>query len=142
MKYLILILVTSVWNYAKAQTAKLILNVENVKPAEKSVIYIGIYDNKDSFAIQGKEVFGKQVKVKDQSSLTVSFEDLPAGTYAIAVFHDSNNNGKLDKNWLGVPTEGYGFSNATGTLGPPDFQDAIVNLKKGYITELNIKLKY
>lgn len=39
------------------------------------------------------------------------FEDILPGTYAIGVIHDENMNGKLDANWLGVPTEGYGFSN-------------------------------
>ena len=39
------------------------------------------------------------------------FEDIPPGTYALAVIHDENMNGKLDTNWLGIPTEGYGFSN-------------------------------
>ncbi len=38
------------------------------------------------------------------------FEDISPGTYALAVIHDENGNGKLDTNWVGIPTEGYGFS--------------------------------
>ena len=53
------------------------------------------------------------------------FEDIPPGTYAIAVIHDENMNGKLETNWLGIPTEGYGFSNdATGMIGVPSFSAA------------------
>ena len=53
------------------------------------------------------------------------FEDIPPGTYAIGVIHDENMNGKLDANWLGVPTEGYGFSNdAKGLIGVPSFSAA------------------
>lgn len=53
------------------------------------------------------------------------FEDIPPGTYAMAVIHDENMNGKLDTNWLGIPTEGYGFSNdAQGVVGAPSFSAA------------------
>jgi uncharacterized protein (DUF2141 family) len=46
------------------------------------------------------------------------FEDIPPGTYALAIIHGENSTGKLDTNWLGIPTEGYGFSNdVKGSLG-------------------------
>ncbi len=64
------------------------------------------------------------IKVRDKQA-HCDFEDIPAGTYALAVVHDENMNGKLDVNWLGVPTEGYGFSNdAKALLGAPSFADA------------------
>ena len=51
--------------------------------------------------------------------------DLPPGTYAISVYHDANGNQELDTNMLGMPREGYGFSNdARGVAGPPSFQAA------------------
>lgn len=47
------------------------------------------------------------------------------GTYAVAVYHDENANVKFDKNWFGLPIEGYGISNnPTIFLGPPDFEEA------------------
>ena len=50
---------------------------------------------------------------------------LPAGTYAIAAFHDANGNGELDRAAFGIPTETYGFSNgARGLFGPPDFEES------------------
>lgn len=53
------------------------------------------------------------------------FEDIPPGTYAMAVIHDENMNGKLETDWLGIPTEGYGFSNdAKGVVGAPSFSTA------------------
>jgi uncharacterized protein (DUF2141 family) len=46
---------------------------------------------------------------------------------AFAAFHDANDNGVLDRNLLGIPSERYGFSgNARGLAGPPDFADALV----------------
>lgn len=53
------------------------------------------------------------------------FLDIPAGRYALAVIHDENLDGELATNWLGVPTEGYGFSNdVTAMLSAPSFEDA------------------
>lgn len=44
-------------------------------------------------------------------SAQVSFKDLPQGTFAVSVLHDENGNGKMDKNFVGMPKEGYGASN-------------------------------
>lgn len=60
------------------------------------------------------------------------FTDLSAGRFAAAVFHDENNNGEFDNDFLGTPTEGYGFSrNAAGSFGPPRFGDAAVDVAAG-----------
>ena len=64
------------------------------------------------------------IKVRDKQA-RCDFLDIPPGTYALVVVHDENMNSKLDTNWLGVPTEGYGFSNdAKGFLSPPSFPAA------------------
>jgi uncharacterized protein (DUF2141 family) len=64
------------------------------------------------------------IKIRDTQA-SCDFVDIPPGTYALAVIHDENMNGKLDTNWWGIPTEGYGFSNdAKAMLGPPSFSAA------------------
>ena len=64
------------------------------------------------------------IKVRDTQA-RCDFEDIAPGAYALAVIHDENMNGKLDTNWLGIPTEGYGFSNdAKPLLGAPSFSAA------------------
>lgn len=70
------------------------------------------------------------------------FEDIPPGTYAMAVVHDDNMNGKLDTNMLGIPKEGYGFSNdAKGLVGAPSFSAASF-LYDGQDIELTMSLQY
>lgn len=70
------------------------------------------------------------------------FEDIPPGTYAVAVIHDENMNGKLDTNLLGIPTEGYGFSNdAKGVVGAPSFSAASFSYD-GRNLDLTISLHY
>lgn len=64
------------------------------------------------------------IRIRDTQA-RCDFEDIAPGTYALTVVHDENFNGKLDINWLGVPTEGYGFSNdAKALLGTPSFSAA------------------
>ncbi|WP_211483697.1 DUF2141 domain-containing protein [Azotobacter chroococcum] len=61
------------------------------------------------------------IKIK-HTQARCDFEEIPQGTYALAVIHDENMNGKLDTNRLGAPTEGYGFSNdAKAFLKAPSF---------------------
>ena len=70
------------------------------------------------------------------------FDDVPAGTYALVVLHDENMNGRIDYNWLGIPREGYGFSNdAHGTLGAPSFQQAAF-VYDGKTLDLSVSLRY
>jgi uncharacterized protein (DUF2141 family) len=71
---------------------------------------------------------------------TFTFESVPYGTYAIKVFHDENDNRKLDVGMRG-PTERYGFSNgARGLMGPPKFEDAKFTLSDRTL-QLEINLK-
>jgi len=70
------------------------------------------------------------------------FEGIPSGTYALVVLHDENMNGKIDTNWVGVPKEGYGFSNdAKIAFGAPSFSDASF-IYDGKTLDLTITLRY
>ena len=70
------------------------------------------------------------------------FEDIPPGTYAIAVIHDENMNGELDTNVFGIPTEGYGFSrDATALIGVPSFSAASFTYD-GQSVDLTMSLHY
>jgi uncharacterized protein (DUF2141 family) len=76
------------------------------------------------------------------SSAQIVFTDLPAGVYAVSVFHDENMNQKLDKNFVGVPKEGYGASNnPKKKMGPPSFEETKFELS-GSEQSLEIKLMY
>ena len=67
--------------------------------------------------------------IKDNKCIVI-LEDLRKTKYAFRFFHDENKNNKLDTNWLGIPEEGFGFSNnAKGKFGPPPFEKWIFDLK-------------
>ncbi len=70
------------------------------------------------------------------------FDPIPAGTYAVACFHDENGNSKLDTGLFGIPKEGVVVSNrAKGTLGPPSYDDAKFTFN-GNATELALPMSY
>ena len=73
------------------------------------------------------------------SSAQVVFPALPDGVYAVSVFHDENMNERLDKNFMGVPKEGYGASNnPKKKMGPPNFDEAKFQLSG---TEQSVEIK-
>lgn len=81
---------------------------------------------------QQKEVYQKVAAVTAKS-YTIVISNVTAGQYAVNVIHDKNNNSKLDTNWMGIPTEGWGCSNdARGFMGAPSFKSKLftVNGKK------------
>nr|MBS0021906.1 DUF2141 domain-containing protein [Gammaproteobacteria bacterium] len=81
------------------------------------------------------------IKIREAQA-RCSFLDIPPGTYAIVAIHDENMNGKLETNWLGIPTEGYGFSNdPRALLGAPSFSAASFQYD-GQNLELTISLHY
>ncbi|PRC94380.1 DUF2141 domain-containing protein [Solimicrobium silvestre] len=77
-------------------------------------------------------------------SVTVDVPDVPTGNWAVMAYHDENDNQKLDRDEMGIPTEGYGFSNgATAKYGPPQFRQAAVIVSAGATAvPVQITLKY
>ena len=81
------------------------------------------------------------IKVR-RTQARCDFEDIAPGTYALAVIHDEDMNGKLDTNALGIPTEGYGFSNdAKALFGAPSFSAASF-VYDGKNLDLTIDMNY
>ena len=69
-----------------------------------------------------------ELSIRDRTA-PWTLDDVPHGTYAVALYHDQNDNDELDTNFLGRPQESYGFSNdARGTMGRPDFEEAAFTL--------------
>ena len=86
-------------------------------------VKVAVWRNDKTF-LKGEPYRSAFIEMKDGRA-AVTFADLEPGEYAVSAFHDKNNNGRLDTNLAGKPTEPYGFSNdAKGTFGPPKFEKA------------------
>jgi len=77
------------------------------------------------------------------NSASVLFTGLPAGTYAVSVLHDENDDRQMNKNSLGLPKEGFGFSNnVVGAFGPPSWSRTAFSHKPGLLSQKEIKIRY
>jgi len=116
--------------------AELTIHIDDVKVASGQLM-ISVYNSADTFLKKPLSGIRTAAKATDNS---VTVKDLPPGDYAVIVFHDVNENGKMDKNLLGIPTEDYAFSNnAMGKMGPPSFELAKLTLTDaGLSTRLSL----
>ena len=107
------------------------ISFTNIQEAKGS-LYIGIYDSEAAFMKEEMVRFKKIMPVKAAGIFNLDVSDLQPGIYAISCFHDLNNNGKLDTNLFGIPTEPYGFSNnARPKFRAPKWAEAKFELKTG-----------
>jgi uncharacterized protein (DUF2141 family) len=105
-------------------------------PAQ-SVLEIEIAGIKSNDGVIMLQLFDENQKVlrQEQGAIMgkkciIILKDLKPGKYAVRYFHDENLSGELETNKMGIPIEGYGFSNnATGMFGPPSFDKWLFELK-------------
>jgi uncharacterized protein (DUF2141 family) len=107
LKKIIMVLflcIMGIW-YVTAET--LTIRIENADVG-KGRLKVGVFNDKETFP---DTYFKGEIITATESTMTVTFTDLPKGQYVVSVYQDSNDNGKLDKFIFGIPTEKYGFSN-------------------------------
>lgn len=118
-----------------AQSLKLTVAVSGIKNNE-GTLKVGLYNSEKAFLKTAYQSFSSEIK---NNKAIITFTNLPAGEYAVSVFHDENNNQKLDKNIMGIPSEDYAASNnAKGFMGPPTYTDAKFAINKD--SKIEIKL--
>jgi uncharacterized protein (DUF2141 family) len=119
----------------------LIIEISGFRNDEGKVA-VSVHDHGAGFP-GGEEsrVTGTLVEINKQKAIAV-IEGLPFGEYAISVFHDENDNGELDTNWIGMPKEGIGASNnARSKMGPPKYEDAKFDFNQNE-QRISFKMKY
>lgn len=123
MKNILIILLVLTSQLGYAQTSPLKITVTNIDHLEGK-IYVSLYNSQASFIKKGKEYKTISRDVKEGTEV-FTFNDLPKGEYAVALYHDENSDGKCNTNMLGIPKEGYAFSrNFVPKLSAPKFDDA------------------
>ncbi|MEX2379879.1 MAG: DUF2141 domain-containing protein [Vicingaceae bacterium] len=92
-------------------------------------IGILVFDQANGFPSGEEKAILRKVVAVNASEMLIELDELPYGEYAIALVHDVNANQKLDKNFLGVPSEPFGFSKVEKVyFGPPKFEEAKIKL--------------
>ena len=118
--------------------ATLILKVTGLR-SEKGQVKIAVFNSSEKW-LSEQPIYSSTINV-DSQTVTWRINDVSYGDYGVAVFHDENSNGKMDKNVLGIPLEPYGFSNNVRvTFGPPKWEEAKFTVK-GSTVEVSIGVK-
>jgi uncharacterized protein (DUF2141 family) len=131
------------WSFdAKANfNGKLTVEIDGLKNKEGQIC-ASIFASSQGFPSDRDRVLQKQCTKITDTPLPITFENLKAGSYAVAVFHDQNNDRTLNTNILGIPSEGFGFSsNPEIRTRAPKFGEAAF-LVAGPDTNIQIQLKY
>lgn len=107
----------------------------------QATVKLNFYNCREGFLKRGQAVFQRAVRPEGKTVVTVPIE-LSQGEWAVALTQDLNNNDKLDKNFIGIPTEPYAFSNnVRPTVGPPGFDECKFMVGDAKPQVVNIILK-
>jgi uncharacterized protein (DUF2141 family) len=109
---------------------------------QKGQVCLTVFSSSRGFPFSSDRAVAVQCVKPVGNRSTATFRNLKAGSYAVAVIHDINNDKVVNTNGIGIPTEGFGFSRNPRILtGPPKFGDSSV-LVAGADTEIEVKLQY
>ncbi|MFZ0595697.1 MAG: DUF2141 domain-containing protein [Flavobacterium sp.] len=135
MTKIITIFTLFICSFISAQNVNLTVSVSGLKN-NTGMVRVGLYNSDGTFL---KTIYKSVASKIKNNEATVTFESIPAGEYAISTYHDENNNGKLDKNMMGIPSEDYAASNnAKGFMGPPAYKDAKFVVNKDSKIEITL----
>lgn len=108
----------------------------------RGVIRIAVFSGPMGFPSGRQHAVASATVDAAKSTVVYEFAGLSPGEYAVSVFHDADKDGALNRNFLGIPEEGFGFSNNPRvTVGPPGYKKARFATAGG-TTHIAIQLKY
>ncbi len=141
MNLLILgLFLVSIFNSEPQTGCQIELWIKGAK-SNNGLIRVLIFNKEDGFPEEPKKAFRALSLPISNFSSKVTLENLPAGNYAISVFHDEDSDGQMKKNNFGFPLNSYGFSNnPTLYFGPPSFSKSAVQVKNSLVkVEINLR---
>ncbi len=110
--------------------------------SEEGQALVALFLNGEGWPDADGPVFASAAVAIRDGQATAEFDDVPAGPFAVSVFHDTDGNRKLDSDAIGIPSEDYGFSaDARKMFGPPSFEDASLELAAGESKQITVRVK-
>ena len=111
------LLLTAAPAFAQSADNKVVLTFET--GARTGMVMVALYDSASAFDGGSARPVAATAVSASGSRVVATFENLPAGDYAMKAFHDVNGDGEMNTNPFGMPVEPYAFSNnAVGNMGP------------------------
>ncbi|MFD2907597.1 DUF2141 domain-containing protein [Flavobacterium ardleyense] len=118
----IFLLITVISGLFSNENPQLTLKISNIEKMQGEII-IGVFNQDKNFLKDGFAIKNYKIKV-EKNTAVINITDLPKGEYAITMYHDENSDNECNRNFVGIPKEGYAFSNNfKPRFGPPKFKD-------------------
>ena len=119
----LLILISMIWTQPAPQTGTLVVRLKGMEN-DNGLVMVALCNSEANFSDSDSAFRGVQSTIVGGKAQLL-FTDIPFGEYAVKVYHDENEDGELDSNFFGKPTEEFGFSNnVRGLFGPPSWDQA------------------
>lgn len=120
------VLLTGFTDYAKADLkGNLIVEVDKIKNQQGELCY-KLFSGSQGFPYSNESAIKRQCVKISNNSLIITLNNIPSGSYALSIYHDLNGDRKLNRNSLGMPSEGFGFSNNPVVRNaPPNYGDCL-----------------
>ena len=106
-----------------APAASLTVRIDGVR-VQSGQLLVSVISSAEAWDGAGRPAAATARPPGESAAMDIEFADLPPGDYAVRVLHDENGNGRMDSNPLGMPLEGYGFSNNPMVMRPATFDEA------------------
>lgn len=123
---------------ASAQTLR--VDLQGVAHAQGS-LRLALYAAPETFR-KADKAFRTREQAAATGTVSVVFEDLPPGRYALLAYHDENGDGQLNRRLGMFPTEGYGLSNNPEVMGPPTFEASAFEVTGEAPAHLAVDMRY
>jgi uncharacterized protein (DUF2141 family) len=130
------------WSNAAPTDAIVRVEIASLRNAQGDVGCL-IFNSPDGYPETHAKAYKEMHTAIEGDHAVCEFKDVTPGTYAVIVFHDENQNGKLDKNFLGVPQEGYAASNNVRHLmSAPEFKESSFVVSAAVVTPIKVHVRY
>jgi len=128
-------------NICPSQGKSIHVHVHGLRNAAGTVKVVLYGPDPKSFLVKGEKTDAeREPAVEGDTTLCVAAPE--DGRYAVVVYHDENDNHKFDRNWIGLPTEGFGVSNNPSLfLAAPKFEESSFEVN-GEVTNVDVDMKY
>lgn len=137
--YTLLLYFILIAGFASNENPQLAIEIQNIEVVE-GYIRIGVFNSEDKF-LKKNSTFKNYIIAVESNTETIVIDDLPKGEYAFILYHDINSDGKMNRKFIGIPKEPFGFSNnVRPKLAKPTFEECKFLLEDNL--ELKIKLGY
>ena len=104
-------------------------------------VAVAVYADPKTFR-KDDQAFAAQKANAETGAVTLVFNDVPPGRYAVLAYHDENDNGELDRRFGMIPTEGYGLSNNPKVMGPPSYEASAFDVTADEPAKVTLEMRY